>query len=380
MKLRRRSVFIVLAGLIAFGLAEVGSFAVLLYAKKHEAAFLLYRVPQTQAREYEAYRAQQHPRLGWPAIHGGVPSPRRSTAFPSTTEACLSLYGDSFARGDEVGDEETWAEILSRHLGCPVRNWGISGYGLDQATLLHEMNKDDRAPLTIMAIWPGQIMRIVNRWQYLMTIADQGELSFKPRLILEGGTLKYLPAPDFPFESYLRCAAQPENCLTNEVFLPDTTYGSVRQEFPNTRTALRLVTKPYVVDYLRDRAGFESFLNPDHEARPLSREILRSFKYETGARGQHPWIVVFPTVGSMRIFIKTGRLATQPLIDDARELGLTVLDLHAPLTAQLREGDFCGLLSSVTRCGGHFNVRGNQLLAEIMASAITSRPELRSRL
>jgi hypothetical protein len=41
----------------------------------------------------------------------------------------INTYGDSFTQCHQVSDGETWQEYLAAHLGEPVRNFGMGGYG-----------------------------------------------------------------------------------------------------------------------------------------------------------------------------------------------------------------------------------------------------------
>ncbi|MFD2083156.1 hypothetical protein SAMN05421678_103240 [Actinopolymorpha cephalotaxi] len=45
----------------------------------------------------------------------------------------VNTYGDSFTQCHQVSDGETWQEYLAAHLGEPVRNFGVGGYGVLQA-------------------------------------------------------------------------------------------------------------------------------------------------------------------------------------------------------------------------------------------------------
>lgn len=45
----------------------------------------------------------------------------------------ISTYGDSFTQCHQVSDGETWQEQLAAHLGEPIRNFGVGGYGVYQA-------------------------------------------------------------------------------------------------------------------------------------------------------------------------------------------------------------------------------------------------------
>ena len=42
----------------------------------------------------------------------------------------INTYGDSFTQSQQVSDDESWQERLAAHLGEPIRNFGIGGYGV----------------------------------------------------------------------------------------------------------------------------------------------------------------------------------------------------------------------------------------------------------
>lgn len=49
-------------------------------------------------------------------------------------EPCrVNTYGDSMTQCHQVSDGETWQEHLAAHLGEPIRNFGVGGYGVYQA-------------------------------------------------------------------------------------------------------------------------------------------------------------------------------------------------------------------------------------------------------
>lgn len=47
----------------------------------------------------------------------------------------INSYGDSFTQCHQVSDGETWQEYLAAHIGEPIRNFGVGGYGVYQAYL-----------------------------------------------------------------------------------------------------------------------------------------------------------------------------------------------------------------------------------------------------
>src|SRR5262249_16347034 len=86
-------------------------------------------------------------------------------------EPCrLNAYGDSFTEGVQVSDGETWCEYLAAHLGEPVRNFGIGGYGVYQAyrRMLRQEATATTAEHLILNIWGlDDHLRSIDAWRWL---------------------------------------------------------------------------------------------------------------------------------------------------------------------------------------------------------------------
>jgi hypothetical protein len=66
----------------------------------------------------------------------------------------INAYGDSFTESEQVSDGETWEEYLAGHLGEPVANFGVGGYGVYQAyrRMIREEKTDHGAKYLILTI------------------------------------------------------------------------------------------------------------------------------------------------------------------------------------------------------------------------------------
>jgi hypothetical protein len=54
------------------------------------------------------------------------------TSFVYAGRACrINTCGNSFTQCHQVSHAETWQEYLAGHLGEPVRNFGMGGYGVE---------------------------------------------------------------------------------------------------------------------------------------------------------------------------------------------------------------------------------------------------------
>lgn len=83
----------------------------------------------------------------------------------------INTYGDSFTQCYQVSDGETWQEYLAGHLGEPIRNFGMGGYGVYQAyrRMLREERTDHGAEYLVFYIWGDDHIRSLLRCRYAIT-------------------------------------------------------------------------------------------------------------------------------------------------------------------------------------------------------------------
>ncbi len=146
-----------------------------------------------------------HPILGWdyPAnvmykcadgklySHGASGERLTCTSFPTTG---IVTYGDSFTHCDQVSDESTWQTFLARKLGTNVLNYGVGGYGTDQAFLKFRLHGTPRAGVVMLCIWPENINRVVNIYRPFYHYEDPLAMT-KPRFVVDGSGFRLLPNP-----------------------------------------------------------------------------------------------------------------------------------------------------------------------------------------
>lgn len=91
------------------------------------------------------------------------------TSFMYAGKPCrINTYGDSFTQCHQVSDGETWQEYLAGHLGEPIRNFGMGGYGVYQAyrRMLREERTDHGAGHVIFYIWGDDHIRSLLRCRH----------------------------------------------------------------------------------------------------------------------------------------------------------------------------------------------------------------------
>ncbi|MEQ2005299.1 MAG: hypothetical protein ABMA26_00770 [Limisphaerales bacterium] len=79
----------------------------------------------------------------------------------------VNTYGNSFTQCHQVSDGETWLEYLAAHLGEPIRNFGVGGYGVFQAfARLRRMEQTAvQAPYLIFNIYDDDHRRTLMPWR-----------------------------------------------------------------------------------------------------------------------------------------------------------------------------------------------------------------------
>lgn len=93
------------------------------------------------------------------------------TAFMYIDRPCrINTYGNSFTQCHQVSDGETWQEYLAAHLGEPIRNFGVGGYGVYQAyrRMIREEKKNHGAEYVILYIWGDDHRRSLLRCRYML--------------------------------------------------------------------------------------------------------------------------------------------------------------------------------------------------------------------
>lgn len=95
----------------------------------------------------------------------------------------INTYGDSFTQCHQVSDAETWQEYLAGHLGEPIRNFGMGGYGVYQAyrRMVREEKTDHGADYVIFYIWGDDHIRSLLRCRHAIIFRwwnDQGGKAF----------------------------------------------------------------------------------------------------------------------------------------------------------------------------------------------------------
>jgi len=364
---RNRLVFftgvVIIVVLIAATVEIAAYFYTTYLAKRYGILFYLPQITEN----YATYAVRVNPRLGWPsrqALQKERDDLAKTLAAAPNPEKDISIsaYGDSFTAGFGVKPEYAWSNVLGKRLGCRIANYGVPGYGTDQAYLRFHNNTADKAKIVLLGVLSENIQRNVNQLRNFLIPSSQCQT--KPRLVLDKrGHLQFVPLPKLTAENYEDFIQNPGRYLKHDYFVPGGPSGAQKLAFPYTWSIL----KAHKFFYDRYVLGYKSYLqfyqpgHPSH-AFPLMMAIIKQCIHEANIRGKHPIVLIFPTDEDFRVY--DHHFVYEPLLQALKKENIEYIDLGAELLQRLGGRNYLELF-----LGGkyhHFNEEGNRLVAQII--------------
>ncbi|TAJ24414.1 MAG: hypothetical protein EPO68_01415 [Planctomycetota bacterium] len=281
-----------------------------------------------------------------------------------------TTFGDSFTHGDGLANDETWQHLVeARRAEVQVANFGVGGYGVDQALVRY---RRDGRPLAPDVVWIGLMLedvgRHVNRYRPLYH-PNSPTCAAKPRFIVDSGLPAGTAAPGaVPLATAaaaLRPIAIPYD--TREKLVAAIESGAILGQlahhegwpnrWPSWSRHSALLSLAAGWQFYRSVDAERLWTQPS-EARLVSLALLRRFHDEARADGARAVVLVYPRRQELALAREGGtRWWTEPLGALARE-GVPVLDLSDALAASSDE------LDALYQPDGHPSIRAAALIAD----------------
>jgi hypothetical protein len=297
----------------------------------------------------------------------------------------INTYGDSFTQCAQVSDYETWQAYLAGHLGEPIRNWGVGGFGAYQTyrRLLRTESSDEGAEYVILYLFGDDHHRsllrcrhaLTNRWWdsrngrafhgnfwcHLEMNLDSGRLDDVENLLPTPESVYRMCDPDFMVEA-----------LRSDLLLQMSAYSQRFCDEINLQAVGRLAEilgLPAPRDENRETLTADLCRLRDAYAFTATTEILARVKAFCQQRHKHLLVILFdPQV--MRQLITTGQRDDQPVVDYLHTHDYHYFDMNLAQVADYR----CFNLSLDAYLKryfiGHYNPAGNHLFAYAIAPVL----------
>ena len=230
----------------------------------------------------------------------GIRSDREYSRTPASGVIRIALFGDSYTHSSDVEFQHSWGNILQESLNergwnVEVLNFGVGGYGMDQAYLRWlTQGKHFNPHIVIFGFRAPDALRNVN---VLRSIYSPGtEVPFsKPRFVIDGEQLRIVNSPTIPLEELHDVLANfSEHEISRYEYFFDDSYHQ------HWWQASKLLSVAY--HFLTPRESFrpskrrmnESAYRLDGEIGQLAIAIVDSFAKDVEATGAKFMMVNLP--------------------------------------------------------------------------------------
>jgi len=295
----------------------------------------------------------------------GARGPREYPRAPAGGKHRILTFGDSFTFCDEVRAEASFQVQLEELApDFEVLNFGVSGYGTDQAWMRYQrLGRDLGAEIVCLGLMLENIGRNVNRYRPLWATFT-GVCVTKPRFLLTAsGELELVPQP-YATREELHAAILDGSVLDR---VAEHEYWLGRPFVPTGRlSAIARLACGFLA--YRERSPARLWHAPEGEPFRVTLALLESFHRQALADGiRLAPVLLFPAKEDLRDYALSSGPYWNALFDELARRGIPYVDLIAPLAARARELDEEPCTKSLYQ-GGHLSHAGNAVVAgELLA-------------
>ena len=296
---------------------------------------------------------------------------REYTPVPSSGTLRVAAFGSSIVECSEVDDANAWPALIeAANPDIEVLNYGVGGYGTDQAYLRYLAEGSDFAPhVVLIGFTSDELGRTVNVYRRFISTVGQGPL-FKPRYTLEAdGKLSLLETPLKSRSDYERVLNNPS--AITDIGKRDYWYQPSVYENPlyDWSAAVRLASWMSTQIYRRclaeDRLVIGDEFNDSSAAFRIQMELFSEFAEAVRASGALPIVVLLPEKESVQRGLAGGAKLYDPLLTPLQERGIDYLDA----VDAFRDVDPAAV-NSWYAPGGHYSPAGNRIIADWLPGKI----------
>ena len=298
---------------------------------------------------------------------------REYSATPKPGVVRVAAFGNSFVYCNEVDNANAWPELVEQlYPQLEVLNYGVGGYGVDQAFLRFLAEGSRLSPqVVLIGFAPVDLSRVVNVYRRFWSNREIPLI--KPRYLLDDGDLVLEPSPARGPSDYLPYLADPRR--VTDLGIHDQWYEPAIYQDPlyDYSATVRLATGLWIRlrrRYLgQERLVRGGLFNPASTAFRIQLALFDRFAAAVRARGARPIVVLFPDREAV-LSARNGRpMVVASLVEAFRIHGLEYADLSAAFVATDPEGG----VGSWFMPGGHYSPLANRLVASWLGRDVLAR-------
>lgn len=274
-------------------------------------------------------------------------------------------FGDSFVHGDGVKNDSTWQSFLEDYPNIEALNFGVSGWGLDQAYLryLRDGVKYE-ADIVLICFMAENIRRHeMVYWPYYVHYLSRAEVKQvlpKPRFRIKDEKLVLVDPVLKNLNDVRKFRNDPQDYLL-QMGKNDYYYQiSYTKHFFDFLPSVRL-RKIFFSDIFKvgdDIINKDGLYNEKSESYEITTKIIDSFIAEVRSKGSLPIVIVFPMSEDIENLRAGKPKRYEPLLKFLKNSNYHYIDIMDPITKHMS-----GLhLNKIIQ--GHYSPRTNKLVAD----------------
>ncbi len=293
----------------------------------------------------------------------GIRSPRPDMSFAEQHPGHrVALVGDSYTFGLDVSYEESWGHHLERELGAgfQVLNFGVPGYGLDQAYLRYERDTREWNPkIVVFGIYPHDLVRTMSVYSFI-TFPDWESPYAKPRFTVDAERLALLNVPLLrPSEIF----AKPS--------IADLPFLEYERNYNEFEWEQRLYHRSYLARLAVSKFPRWEPLGPNVDGdamKTVNGRIIQAFLQLAKQRSSTPVVVYLPSPADLTV--SAGDPTRRRLVDEILDMeGIRYEDLTSCLLKLAPSERFVAIEGR----RGHYTPQANEAIAKCLHRTLESR-------
>jgi hypothetical protein len=340
----------------------------------HEQTEMLSRLIHSE----KPLRMALHGDLGWvyragyssdvDAINAQGLRGNKDYSLKPTSKLRIAAFGDSFTFANYVSFEDAWAAKIEQIFEYEVLNFGVGGYGIDQAFLRYRLSGAKYSPDIVLIGFDAYMLSRVGN-VYPRFLDDHAPPIFKPRFVLVGDHLKHLPPPVVGEDQYVSLLENPAAIINTAKH--DFWYSPWVYEFPLYDWSAFLRASIFVASRLGFRYFDDDYIwgdrvfNESSSLFELNVRIIQQFAKEARQTAQAVYVLLLPIERDLQQLRDGFPLTYQPLKNALAESGIAILDAAEAFVPYLDETDSQTAPRDTAKwfVSSHYSVIANEIVA-----------------
>jgi len=277
-------------------------------------------------------------------------------------------YGDSFTLS-RSGRGTTWEDFFENLTGHAILNFGVGGYGLDQAVLAFEKyGAEYPGRIALLGLYHQMYRRAhaYHSFYYFQNPTDWRYV-FKPMLARTGAGFELLRPPCTDAACLEAVLFDEDHPIRRTLAAHDHWYRRNAQRplaaFPRTLAFARAI--PEVLELQAETHGRRNYFFVNEDSLELVMTLVMRFVHTAEQRGMKPIMLLIYSAQDLEI-MRLGVRWDEALLARLDAAGLSSIDTSRYIFTKDARID----LQSLRTEDGHMNERGDRLIAEALADGL----------